>query len=283
MPASASPVAVALVLAACSTSYITLTSGIAAVLCLLVALIGQMACNVINDLEDYKQGSDTEARIGFERPLSTGKANYSSVKRLAYALLAVTAAVGIAIVVLLANWYLLLLGILVLLGSYAYSGGPYPMSRHGLGEVMVFVFYGLVAFLGTYYVACHTITIEAFCLACSVGLANVNILLVNNYRDAEEDAKSGKRTLAVRFGAPLMPLLYGININLAVFLVIPFYRWIAFVLLIPYYLMATTQLKQMKQYEGSPKLNQVLARTAIGVSVLSLCTIASILLHHYLY
>lgn len=183
-------------------------------LCLIVAVSAQIASNLANDYFDYIGGKDTEARIGFERLLSSGRVTPRAMLIALLVALAITSIAGL-LLVSLQGWYLLLIGMGVLLGAVGYSAGPFPLSSHGLGDVAVVVFYGLVPVLGTWLALVGEPPLYLWFLALGIGLWEANILVVNNYRDYHEDQKSGKRTLVVRLGEPSGPMLYRVYSLLA--------------------------------------------------------------------
>lgn len=183
-------------------------------LCLIVAVSAQIASNLANDYFDYVGGKDTEERVGFERLLSTGRVTPRAMLMALLIALSVTALAGL-LLASLQGWYLLLIGVGVLLGAVGYSAGPFPLSSHGLGDVAVVLFYGLVPVVGTWLALVGTPPLYLWFLALGLGLWEANILVVNNYRDYHEDLQSGKRTLVVRLGETSGPILYRIYSLLA--------------------------------------------------------------------
>lgn len=282
LPASTSPVLVAIATFLLEGSFLTTRSMWAGVLCFFVALIGQCFCNVVNDIADFKSGADQVERKGFERIVASGIVSLKIARRVAILLAIFTALTGALVVFLSGNLWLLLLGLFVLLGAYAYSAGPFPLAYNSLGEVAVFIFYGLVATMGTYYVATSMITRNIFLLGAAMGLASVNILLINNYRDAESDRKVGKKTIAVRFGEDLLPQLYTTNILLILLCIIPYYNWLTLLLIIPFFIFEMRLSKDMKREKGNA-LNRVLAKTAKGVLILAISLILILLAHHLIF
>lgn len=279
LSASIAPVLSALTLVFCSQKF--LPHWDTAVLCLLITVLAQIISNVANDLFDFKQGADGANRKGFKRPIATGELSYKEVLLMLIFLLLITASLGIALILLSSPW-LLFLGVIILLGAIAYTGGPFPLAYHGLGEVMVFLFYGLAATLGTYFVQCGTLTSEAIALAAALGFANCNILVVNNLRDVAEDASSGKRTLLVRFGKELGPKLYLANLLLSLLLLYPFYSiWGIFSSGL-YLIFMMRQYKKLIHAEGT-QFNPILVTTARGVLLLALNAIFMIVLHYTYY
>ncbi|WP_084038689.1 1,4-dihydroxy-2-naphthoate polyprenyltransferase [Demequina sp. NBRC 110053] len=172
----------------------------AALVALVVALALQIGSNYANDYSDGVRGTDVD-RIGPDRLVATGKATPSAVKGAAVASFAIAALAGIFLVVMTSTWWLLAVGALAIAAAWTYTGSSKPYGYGGLGEVSVFVFFGLVATLGTMYVQAGTITWWAIPAATGVGLYAVAMLMVNNIRDLDTDAAAGKRTLAVKLGS----------------------------------------------------------------------------------
>jgi 1,4-dihydroxy-2-naphthoate octaprenyltransferase len=173
---------------------------------LVVALALQIATNYANDYSDGIRGTD-DARVGPLRLVASGLASPSSVKRAAVTAFGVAAAGGLALAAA-AGWWLLLVGVACIAAGWLYTGGPHPYGYLGLGELFVFVFFGLVATAGTTYVQLERVTGLALSAGSAVGLLAVALLVVNNLRDIPGDTASGKRTLAVRVGAPATRILY---------------------------------------------------------------------------
>ena len=172
---------------------------LAAILCLTFALLIQIGTNFANDYYDFIKGADTAARIGPRRAVAAGLIAPATMKR---AMLGVFIAAFLTGLPLLAygGWPLLVIGLASIACGYAYTGGPYPLGYNGLGDIFVFIFFGLVAVGATYFVQTEVITADVWLIGSGIGALAANILVVNNYRDAETDVSAGKRTLVVRFG-----------------------------------------------------------------------------------
>jgi 1,4-dihydroxy-2-naphthoate octaprenyltransferase len=170
-----------------------------ALLALVVALALQIGVNYANDYSDGIRGTD-DARVGPVRLVGQGLASPRSVKLAAFAMFGVAALAGLALVLLTQAWWLLLVGAAAIVAAWFYTGGPSPYGYAGLGEVFVFVFFGLVAVVGTTYVQTLSISWLAVAGGVACGSLSVGILLANNLRDIPTDTVSGKRTLAVRLG-----------------------------------------------------------------------------------
>ncbi|NQW30459.1 MAG: 1,4-dihydroxy-2-naphthoate polyprenyltransferase [Ignavibacteria bacterium] len=179
------------------------------------AVLIQVASNFINELEDFNRGAD-KLRVGPQRAVSAGLIKPLSMKRASWGVILVAFVLGMPLV-LKAGVVVLAIGVGCLLMSWLYTGGPYPLAYHGLGEVAAFVFFGVVAVGGTVYVHEQTIAWEQFYLAIPSGLMAANILAVNNIRDVYTDAASNKHTIAVRLGPHNAKFGYAISMIGAVF------------------------------------------------------------------
>ena len=186
------------------------------ILALLVALALQIGVNYANDYSDGVRGTDDD-RVGPIRLVGSGLAKPEAVKRAAFLSFFVAAFAGL-ILSARTEWYLLIIGALAIIAAWTYTGGPKPYGYQALGEISVFIFFGLVATLGTYFVQVGSISWPVILAAISMGLLATAILNVNNLRDLERDAKSGKRTLAVRLGAARTRTLYRLTIFLPLIL-----------------------------------------------------------------
>jgi 1,4-dihydroxy-2-naphthoate octaprenyltransferase len=195
------PVAVAGVLAGCGAAlHLDAFLPLRALLALIVAVALQVGVNYANDYSDGIRGTDNN-RVGPVRLVGQGLASAASVRRAALLAFLIGAIAGLALVALTGRWWLLLLGAACLLAGWFYTGGPRPYGYLGLGELFVFIFFGVVPVLGTCYVQADRISPPAVLAACGVGLLACAVLLTNNLRDIPGDALVGKRTLAVRIGA----------------------------------------------------------------------------------
>jgi len=169
----------------------------------LAALVGamliQIATNFANDVFDHEKGADTEERLGPTRATASGLLTARQMRRALVLTLALTCIPGVYLV-WVGGWPIVIIGVASMLSGVAYTGGPYPLGYHGLGDVFVFVFFGLVAVCGTVLVQANSVPLLAWLAASAVGAIATAILVVNNVRDRETDVLAGKRTLAVRLG-----------------------------------------------------------------------------------
>lgn len=169
----------------------------------LAALLGavwiQIGTNLANDYYDYVKGADTADRLGPTRVTQAGLVSPERVKAAMWAAFAMAVAPG-AYLVAVGGWPIVVIGVVSILSGIAYTGGPFPLGYNGLGDLFVFVFFGLVAVMGTAFVQGAGWPMLGVVAAVPVGLLATAVLVVNNLRDAHTDAKAGKRTLAVRWG-----------------------------------------------------------------------------------
>lgn len=224
LPAAVVPVMVGTALAAAQDS----AHWIRAVICLAFALLVQIGTNFANDYFDYVQGADTAERVGPRRAVAAGLIPPRVMLLATWVVLGVAFVVGL-LLVRAGGWILLPIGVVSIVCAIAYTGGPYPLGYNGLGDVFVFVFFGLVAVGATFYVQTGQLSPDVLACAASVGLLAANILVANNYRDVETDARAGKRTLVVRFGRSFAIGQYALSNVVALLcppaLMLVGYRW----------------------------------------------------------
>lgn len=240
-----------------------------AVLCLVFALLVQIGTNFANDYSDFLKGADRADRLGPRRAVASGLVSATAMARATAVTFATAFLVG-SCLMFWGGWVLLPIGILSLLFGWAYTGGPYPLAYHGLGDVFVFVFFGLVAVGGTEFVMTRTVDLTTLLGAVPVGLLATNILVVNNYRDMETDARAGKRTTVVRFGRSFargqyvgsFVGAYGVPAALAL-------AWERPLIALPLASMplALPLVRDLARTTEGPVLNQLLARTARALLV----------------
>ena len=211
LPAAIAPVAVGAGLGAWAGAF----DLVRVLLALLVAIALQVGVNYANDYSDGIKGTD-ERRVGPVRLVGQGLAPAAQVKAAAFASFGVAAVTGLVLVVLTQQWWLLIVGVASIAAAWLYTGGPRPYGYAGLGEVFVFVFFGLVPTIGTAYVQTLTITAADVVASVGVGLLACAILVTNNLRDIPGDSVVGKHTLAVRLGAHRTRILYASMVVLAI-------------------------------------------------------------------
>lgn len=189
-------------------------------ICLLFAILCQIASNFANEYFDYRDGLDKPGRVGPRRGVTEGDISPRAMLAAAIGTLAVAAALG-CLLIFWGGWWLILAGIAIVAGALAYSTGPYPLSRHGWGEAAVIIFFGIAPVTLTFYCMSGGITQEVWLASLTMGLLGANVLVVNNYRDIDEDRNVGKLTLEVRFGPSMARRLYLFNGLLAITLMLP--------------------------------------------------------------
>ena len=192
-----------------------------ALLCLAVALALQIGVNFANDYSDGVRGTD-RYRVGPARLTASGAVRPRTVLIVALVFFALAAAAGLVIVVRTQQWWLLAVGAVAIVAAWFYTGGKRPYGYAGLGEVFVFLFFGLVATAGTTFAIAGTVTIESWLAGVAIGLIACAVLMVNNIRDREQDELAGKRTLAVRMGDLPSRIVYGVLV-LAPFGILAFF------------------------------------------------------------
>ncbi len=268
LPAAASGVVMGSALAWADGSF-QLAPALAA---LAVALLLQIGSNVANDVFDFERGADTSERQGPLRVTQAGLLTPAQVKRGLLVILGLSAAFGLYLAVL-RGWVVIAIGLAAIISAVAYTGGPFPLGYYGLGDIFVFIFFGLAAVAGTYFVQVGSVSVAAWWMSVPIGLIITAILVVNNLRDIENDKKAGKHTLAVRLGergtrieyASCMLIAYLILPALVVMNIIPTWSLLAW-LSIP---LAWKTWRVVATQAGRP-LNAALAGTGQTVFVFSL-------------
>src|SRR3954451_18542733 len=271
LPAAVAPVLVGTALAATEGTFKVLTF----VAALLGALFIQVGTNLSNDYSDARRGADTEDRLGPVRVTAGGLVPPRQVLVATYVAFGLAVACGVYLVYL-AGPILLAIGAASILAGVLYTGGPRPYGYEGLGEIFVFLFFGIVAVAGSYYVQTERIEWEAFALAIPVGLLAAAILVVNNVRDIDTDRRAGKRTLAVRLGRRRARTLYSVMLLVAYVALIPVVfalsPWVLLpVLTLP---LAARLARTVRAHVDGATLNAALART--GMLQLAFCVLLSV-------
>jgi 1,4-dihydroxy-2-naphthoate octaprenyltransferase len=255
------------------------------VLAFFVALIGsifiQIGANLANDYSDARRGADTVDRLGPVRVTSAGLVTPQRVLRATWIAFAVALACGIYLTIV-AGWVILVIGIASIAAGVLYTGGPRPYGYAGLGEVFVFLFFGLVAVNGSYYVQLEELDALPLGLSIAIGFLATAILVVNNVRDIETDRRAGKNTSAVRMGRANAVNMYRLLVGGA-FVILPFSIWagecawwpLLGLLAIP---MAIKPVRVLETHTDGPALNKCLAATGALLGVYSLLVTIGLLL-----
>jgi 1,4-dihydroxy-2-naphthoate polyprenyltransferase len=272
LPASVAPVLVGTALA----GYLGVFHPLRFVAALIGALFIQVGTNLSNDYSDARRGADTEDRLGPVRVTAGGLVPPRRVLVATYVSFGVAVLAGVYLIVV-AGWQLLLVGAASILAGVLYTGGPRPYGYEGLGEVFVFLFFGIVAVAGSFFVQVKYLTWEAFALAVPVGLIAAAILVVNNIRDLETDRRAGKRTLAVRLGRANTRTMYAVIVYLAYVLTPvtwafgPLHAWV----MLPWLTLplAAALVRTVRNRTDGASLNLALARN--GMLQLAFCILLS--------
>ena len=195
----------------------------ATLVCLFAALLLQIGSNLANDVFDFERGTDTPERLGPTRVTQAGLLTPAQVKFGMGIVFMLSAFLGLYLA-WLGGWPIIIIGIAAIISAIAYTGGPLPLGYYGLGDIFVFIFFGLASVAGTYYVQAGNVSSAAWWMTIPPGLIITAILVVNNLRDIENDRKASKHTLAVMFGEKFAKAEYVICM-LAAYLVLPLAAW----------------------------------------------------------
>lgn len=252
---------------------------IPAILCLLFALLAQIASNFSNDYFDFKKKTDNEDRLGPARAVSSGWIDPGMMLVGIFVTITVACLFGMGLI-WYGGWEMIIVGIICVVSLLAYTAGPWPLAYNGLGDVFVLVFFGFVAVIFSFYVQTHLITLQSFICGGAVGLAAVNILILNNYRDRETDKKSNKKTTIVIFGEKFGRRFYLINgfisCLLCMFFIAEgsyFAAFLPLLYLIPHIL----TWKKMIAIDKDKALNPLLGETSRNLLILGLLISAGLL------
>lgn len=241
--------------------------------CFLGAVCIQVGTNFANDYFDFVKGTDTEERIGPTRATAAGLVSPAAMRNATILVFALALLPG-AYIIARGGWPYAVIGALSIASGVLYTGGPKPLGYIGLGDAFVFVFFGPVAVAGTYYLQTFTVTTPVWVASLAPGFLSVALLTVNNLRDADTDVKTGKRTLAVRFGKGFAKYEYFITVLAACFVIPLFlYSWTGKLTLAAVAMICTAiitpAIRVVFTYREPAVLNGVLARTGVLLLVFS--------------
>jgi 1,4-dihydroxy-2-naphthoate octaprenyltransferase len=223
-----------------------------ALICLLFALLIQVGTNYANDYYDFIKGADTAERRGPRRAVAAGLVAPATMRRAMGLVFGVAFLIGLLLIPR-GGWVLLPIGVVSILAGIAYTGGPFPLGYNGLGDLFVFIFFGLVAVDTTFYVQTGYVSPDVTSCAAALGLLAANILVANNYRDEATDRVAGKKTLVVRFGRKFAIWQYALSAALAMCcpaaLLLGGFRWPVLlpVLLTPWAVQLTVRLARSQE------------------------------------
>ncbi len=236
---------------------------IPALLCLLFALLAQIASNFSNDYFDFVKKTDNETRLGPERAVASGWISPKAMQVATVVVIVLACCFGLGLVYY-GGWWMILVGVICVLSLLAYTAGPFPFAYNGLGDIFVFVFFGLVAVTFSFFVQTGFFSVYALIAGSVVGLGAVNILILNNFRDRDTDRISNKCTTIVIFGEKFGKYFYLLNGLLAVVMCFFFFKeafWAAILPLfyIPFHV---TTWQTMCRMNRGRELNKILGLTA---------------------
>ncbi len=250
-----------------------------AILCLFFALLAQIASNFSNDYFDFKKKTDNEDRLGPARAVSSGWIDPGMMLVGIFVTITVACLFGMGLI-WYGGWEMIIVGIICVVSLLAYTAGPWPLAYNGLGDVFVLVFFGFVAVIFSFYVQTHLITLQSFICGGAVGLAAVNILILNNYRDRETDKKSNKKTTIVIFGEKFGRRFYLVNgfisCLLCMFFIAERSYFAAFLPLL-YLIPHVLTWKKMIAIDKGKALNPLLGETSRNLLILGLLISAGLL------
>ncbi len=293
LAAAVTPVVVGCALATHLNSF----KAVPAIICLLFAVLMQTAANLINDLIDYKKGTDGEERLGPMRATAQGWITPSAMKKGIAAVVATACLIGLSILFFTdRHWELIGTGLACVVFAYLYTSGPYPLSYNGWGDVAVVIFFGIVPVCMTCLVQANECPLYGVALSVGVGLAINCLLVVNNYRDRDTDAATGKRTIIVKFGEPFGRRFYLLNGEVAAligFLVILYvhtqfsdyyvlrydiYSKVKAMFVLPYLILHIKTWKKLCEIREGKALNVLIGQSSRNMLVYALTTSLGILL-----
>lgn len=276
LPAAVAPVLTATALAWRDGGF----NGWAAAVCGVFALLIQIGTNFANDYYDFVKGADTAERVGPKRAVAAGWVPPATMRAAMIVVFAAAFLIGL-LLLKFGGWPLLAIGIASVICGIAYTGGPYPLGYNGLGDVFVFVFFGLVAVCATYFVQVGRVSENSILAATAIGALATNILLVNNYRDVETDVKAGKRTLVVRFGRPFARAQHALSLAIAFAVPVVFWaRGLGLWTLLPILLapLAARHVARLKRAKTPLELIALLGDTGKFLALYSILLSAGIVL-----
>ena len=251
-------------------------NAIVALLCVLFAGLAQIASNFGNEYYDYKNGIDRKGRKGFRRGVTEGEITPIAMKRATYATLLLAAIIGCTML-FFGSWWLIFVGAAVALFALGYSAGPYPLSHHGLGDVAVIIFFGVVPVTFTCYLQTGTFDHLTLLTSLAVGLLAANVLIVNNYRDMEDDKAVNKNTTVVIFGRKVMGWCYMLAGVAAMAVMTPVWMemhlWILAIISV-YLALHIKNWLYLKKAQGAA-LNPLLGKTAVTLLIFSLMLVVA--------
>ena len=257
-----------------------------ALLCLLFALLMQCTANLVNDLCDFQRGADQPDRLGPDRAFAKGYITPGAMKGGILAFTLASCATGIGLLALSGwDWSLIAVGAACVIFAYFYTAGPWPLAYHGLGDVAVILFFGVIPVGFTYYLQTGFWGWEITVVALALGLVIDTMLMINNFRDREEDRRCNKRTIVVYLGAAFGRwgyLLLGVGAVALCLSLAATRQWVAALLPLPYLAFHIATWRKMVRIDHGEELNICLGETARNIMLFGALLSIGILLDHWI-
>lgn len=252
---------------AIASMYVTI-NWLPATICLVFAVMAQILSNFVNDYADGLKGADNE-RLGPQRMVASGLISPQKMRRGIIVWGVLTFIVGCTLLYY-GGWILLPFGIVILLCALAYSAGPYPLSRHALGDVAVVLFYGIAPVVLTFSIQTGFVNWEIIIAGLAIGIVANNLLIVNNYRDSEQDAAYGKKTTVTVFGKQFMKWVYFLNPIIAIILIyLVFKNYIILLYLIPFLIYSVLVSRKFSKAKGM-EFNKLIGMSSLEAIIFAI-------------
>lgn len=251
-----------------------------AIVTMLSAIFIQIATNLVNDVYDYLKGADTDARLGPPRVIQSKMLSVGTVKFGIYIVFSIALSLGLYLVYV-GGYPILIIGSLSLISAFCYTAGPFPLAYNGLGDIFVFIFFGIIAVPGTYYLQGGELwNLNSLMIGLPIGFLGVSILMVNNIRDVIIDKKVGKKTIVVRFGLGISRLIFVLTLVLpfvVIFILFLFWDYHYPFALLLFLMPSAIKLMIDISYKQGSELNQVLDGTINFLRIFSLVVMIGLL------
>lgn len=248
---------------------------IPAVICLVFAVMAQILSNFVNDYADGLKGADNE-RLGPQRMVASGLISPQKMRRGIIVWGILTFLVGCTLLYY-GGWILLPFGIVILLCALAYSAGPFPLSRHALGDVAVVLFYGIAPVVLTFFIQTGFVNWQIIIAGLAIGIVANNLLIVNNYRDSEQDATYGKKTTITVFGKQFMKWVYFLNPIIAIILIyLVFKNYIILLYLIPFLIYSVLVSRKFSKAKGM-EFNKLIGMSSLEAIIFAITIVIYII------
>lgn len=246
-----------------------------AVICLIFAVMAQILSNFVNDYADGLKGADNE-RLGPQRMVASGLISPQKMRRGIIVWGVLTFIVGCTLLYY-GGWILLPFGIVILLCALAYSAGPFPLSRHALGDVAVVLFYGIAPVVLTFFIQTEFVNWQIILAGLAIGIVANNLLIVNNYRDSEQDATYGKKTTITVFGKQFMKWVYFMNPIIAIILIyLVFENYIILLYLIPFLIYSVLVSRKFSKAKGM-EFNKLIGMSSLEAIIFAITIVIYII------